>query len=101
SPSMPAKLSADLKQRIAALYLEDGIKMADIAKSQRVSIGLVSKVVGHVRQYGGVENPFAKPTGAKPVLNDEDRAFLRALHEANATLYLDEIQEKLLSVRNV
>ncbi|KAJ7048933.1 hypothetical protein C8F01DRAFT_1379306 [Mycena amicta] len=83
SPSMPVKLSADLKQHTAAVYLEDGIKMADITKSQRVSIGLVSKV----------------PTGA--VLNDDDRAFLRALHEANAILYLDEIQEKLLSVHNV
>ncbi|KAJ7066662.1 hypothetical protein C8F01DRAFT_952262, partial [Mycena amicta] len=97
---MPAKLSADLKQHIAAMNLEDGIKMADIAKSQRVSIGLVSKVVGHVHQYGGIENPFVKLTGVKPVLNNEDQAFLRVLHEANATLYLNEIQEKLLSVRN-
>ncbi|KAJ7053104.1 hypothetical protein C8F01DRAFT_1330733 [Mycena amicta] len=98
---MPAKLSADLKQHIAAMYLEDGIKMVDIAKSQRVLIGLVSKVVGHVHQYGGMENPFVKPTGVKPVLNNEDWAFLRALHEANAMLYLDDIQEKLLSLRNV
>ncbi|KAJ7055116.1 hypothetical protein C8F01DRAFT_924542, partial [Mycena amicta] len=95
------KISSDLKQRIADMYLKDGMKMAEIAKLQSVSIGLVSTVVNRVRKYGGVENPFAQPTGAKPVLNDEDRDFLRALNEANSMLYLNEIQEKLLSIRNV
>ncbi|KAJ7224685.1 hypothetical protein GGX14DRAFT_651376 [Mycena pura] len=77
---MVAAFSSDLKNLIVRWYFEDEYTMEDIAALARLQIRL------------GV---------ALPNLDVGDMRFLDAIYEANPTLYLDEAQQKLASVRNV
>ena len=64
----------------------------------RCSIGLIPNVIGNYREYGEVQNPFA---GRPCSLSDEDTIFIETLIDANPSLYLDEIQQKLYDIREV
>jgi hypothetical protein len=72
--------------------------MEEIATKQRVSIGLVSKVVCLHRLYGQVTDPFVHHAGCPSFLEHDDLEYLSAILDANPGLYLDEIQDKLATV---
>ncbi|KAJ7488780.1 hypothetical protein B0H11DRAFT_1674212, partial [Mycena galericulata] len=97
---MPAEISIDLKKRIVKWYLEDEHTMEEIVDLAGVSLGLVSKTVNLYLEHGQVNNPSSKRTGRPRTLNDGDRDYIVGILVANPTLYLDEIQSKLQSVRN-
>jgi hypothetical protein len=48
-----------------------------------------------------VKNPFSSRTGHPSQVKTGDIVYLHALLEANPALYLDELQTRLLSVRNI
>ncbi|KAJ6600602.1 hypothetical protein DFH09DRAFT_837082, partial [Mycena vulgaris] len=75
--------------------------MQEIADLARVSIGLVSNTIRLYNEFGQVTNPFSRRTGRPRTLNDGDLDYLAAILLANPSLYLDELQFKLGSVRNV
>ncbi|KAM6491568.1 hypothetical protein JOM56_012960 [Amanita muscaria] len=96
---MPGPLSNDLKERMVKWYLEDGYTMADIAQHARCSISTVSIVLRNYREFGRVDNPFKRITGRPRCFEEADIEFLKAILTAHPSLYLDEIQGKLASVR--
>jgi hypothetical protein len=52
------------------------------------------------REFDQVKNPFSSRTG-RPSQIEGDISYLHALLEANPALYLDELQTRMLSVRNI
>ena len=98
---MPAEMSVDLKQRIIDWYLVDQYTYRQIAGLADCSIGHVSNVMRNFREFGQVKNPFSSRTGRPSQIVEGDIVYLHALLEANPTLYLDELQTRLLSVRNI
>jgi transposase len=98
---MTRAISVDLKERIVKWYHEDGMTMEQISSHASVSVGLVSKVISIHRQYGQVADPFRCRTGRPSYLRNGNATYLQAILNANPALFLDEIQERLLSVRNL
>ena len=75
--------------------------MEEIRDRAKCSIGLIYNVIRNYRDFGQVRNPFALCTGRPCILTEEDLLFLNALLEANPSLYLDELQQKLFDIRDV
>jgi transposase len=98
---MGRAIDKDLKERIVLNYNIDNMTMDAIAQLQWVSIGLVSKVLRLHRLYGQVTDPFSRRTGRKSGLHRDDLLYMEAILEANPSLYLDKIQDKLASIRSV
>ena len=97
---MVAPISDDLKERIITWYYTDNRTMPEIRDLARCSIGLISNVIRNYREYGEVRNPFTRD-GRPRSLSDEDTVFIETLIDANPSLYLDEIQQKLYDIREV
>jgi transposase len=95
---MPLRVSDDLKECIIRWYYIDMITMEEIRDHAKCSIGLIYNVIRNYRDFGQVRNPFALCTGWPCTLTDEDLIFLNALLEANPSLYLDELQQKLFDI---
>ena len=98
---MPPALSKDLKERIVSWYYDDGQTMEQIATLASVSIGLVSNVISLYRNCGQVIAPDTLKNGRPSYLSVGDMSYLQAIVEANPSLYLDEIQERLATNRNL
>jgi len=96
-----SSVSSDLKERIVEWYIEDEYTMREITDLAGVSLGLVHKTIPLHNEYGQVTNPFSQRTGRPRTMNEGDIAYIQEILRANPTLYLDEIQSKLSSVRNV
>jgi hypothetical protein len=75
--------------------------MEQVAKLASVLVGLVSKVVSLHCTYNQVTNPYTLQKGCPSDLNLGDRMYLGAIIEANPSLYLDEIQERLATNGNL
>ena len=75
--------------------------MEKIATKQGVLISLVSKVVHLHQLYGQVTDPFVHHAGCPSFLEHDDLKYLSAILDANPGLYLNEIQDKLATVRNL
>jgi transposase len=75
--------------------------MKEISALASVSIRLVSNIIRFYCQYRQVTNPFGHRFGRPSYLDTDDMIYLQAILQANPSLYLDEIQERLAAVRNV
>lgn len=98
---MPASLSDDLKRLIVTWYFEEGLTYREIKDRAQCSIGLVSKVLRNYEDFGQVVNPFRKRTGRPSMIEDGDIKYISSLLDANPVLYLDELQQRLHSARNI
>ena len=72
--------------------------MEDICDLAKCSIGLVYNVICNYRDFGQVRNPFTHRAGWPSSLTNKDLSFLKEILEANPSLYLDEMQQKLSDV---
>jgi len=97
---MSPALSLDIKKRIINLR-RDGLIMRDIATQMKVSVGSVHKALHTYDECGEYLDPSKKRTGRPQILDDDDAWYLQSLLKSNPTLYLDEIKEKLETVRNI
>jgi transposase len=97
---MPSPLSNDLKERIVTWYYNDQLTMLDICARAQCSVGLVHNVLRNHREFGQVTNPFKRYTGRPSYLDDDNIKFIDTTLKANPSLYLDEIQKRLLDVRD-
>jgi len=61
----------------------------------------VYKILALYREYGQVTNPHARPRGRPRALDMTVLNYMSALLDANPTLYLDELQEKIFDVHDV
>ncbi|KIM74247.1 hypothetical protein PILCRDRAFT_29030, partial [Piloderma croceum F 1598] len=98
--SMPVEMSVNLKQCIIDWYLVDQYTYHQIAGLADCSIGHVSNVMRNFQEFSQVKNPFSSHTGCPSQIETGDIVYLHALLEVNPALYLDELQTRLLSIRN-
>jgi len=96
---MPPHLSEDLKNRIADWYYVQNMTMEDIRDLAGCSIGTVYNTIRNVRDFGVAKNPFNQQAGRLSSLTDDDIKFIEALVDANPSMYLDEMQQKLQDIR--
>ena len=79
----------------------EGHTLCAISSWLKVSIGAVHNTTSNFNEYGEYSNPSHRRTGRPLGLDDDDAIYLKALLEANPSMYLDEIQCKLEKVWNV
>jgi transposase len=94
-------LSEDLKERVISLYSSGGISMREVARLLNVSLGFVHHVVSCYQEFGQVNDPRPRRYGRHRVLDNDDLSFIREVISAQPTIYLDELQYKLATVRGV
>jgi len=94
-------LSKDLKERVVSLYSSGGVSMREVARLLNVSLGLVHNVVSCYQRSGQVTSPRPQLYGRHRVLNDGDLSFIHEVTSAWPSIYLDELQYKLATVRRV
>ena len=75
--------------------------MREVADIFNVSPTFVHCVVDLHRKHGQVTDPYAQPRRGHRVLTLADEDYIRSLIEARPSIYLDEIQEGLLTQREV
>ena len=75
--------------------------MQEISTLALCSVGAVYKVIRNYQDFGEVNNPLSRRVGQPKLLTDEDIAFINAIVEANPSIYLDEIQQKLYNICSV
>lgn len=99
---MPSRMiSRDLKDRIPVLFFQQGLTVQQICTVLGVKKTLVYNTLDCHTRHGTVYNPLANRSGRTRLLNSTDIKFILALVEQCHTIYIDEIQEKLLSQRGV
>jgi len=100
--AMPPYISNDLKGRIPALHYEQGYSIKKICQLLNIKKTLAYKTLKLHRKFGVPYNPHARQQGVCPhCLTTTDLSFICALLDQQHTVYLDEIQEQLLSCHGV
>lgn len=95
-----ARISPDLHARIVQ-WSEEGKQANKIAELAACSVRTVYYILSYYRDYQTTTNPFGRPTGRKRILDMGDINFLVALIEAKPKIFLDELQDQLLTSRDV
>ena len=75
--------------------------MEQCAQRAGCSIGLVAKVLKNMQEFGTVSNPLSKRTGRPRAADDGDVLYITEIIKTCPTIYLDELQYKLETVRGV
>ena len=95
---MPPYISNDLKGRIPALHHKQGYSVKKICQLLNIKKTLVYETLKHHRTFSVPYDPNAWRRGLRPrCLTTTDLLFIRALLNQQHTVYLDEVQEQLLS----
>jgi transposase len=92
--------SHDLKERILHFHLR-GETMRSTAEAFNVSLGFVHRILNFHQRFGQIENPYTAPRHGRRIITTADEDFIRSLTRARPSIYLDEIQHELESVRGV
>jgi len=94
--------SGDPEARAVNLYSQGDVIMRGVAETSNVSLGFVLSVIACHRQFGQVTNPHTPgPYGRQRILDTFDTLFIREVIEAKPSVYLDELQYKLVVARDV
>lgn len=98
---MAPPLGEQLRDRIVEWRYTHQKTAAEIADLAGCSERTVYTILRNHRDYLQTSNPFARPRGRPRILDQGDITYITSLLQANPTLYLDEIQERLLEARGV
>lgn len=98
---MAPYLSQETRERIVVWKHEQHKTAPEIAELAGCSQSTVYAVLAFERDYGVVNNPFAKQKGRPRALTTTDLNYITSLLEANPALYLDELHAQLLANRDV
>lgn len=98
---MAPNLSTEMRNNIVTWRYDLQKSPPECAALAGCSVSTVFEVLRINREFGGVHNPYANPRGGQRTTNTGDINYISALLEANPTIYLDEIQDRLLQYRNV
>ncbi|KZP14063.1 hypothetical protein FIBSPDRAFT_705616, partial [Athelia psychrophila] len=97
----PYHISCDLKARIPVMCYQLAYSVKEICEVLGVKKSLIYQVLQcHRVHHGAVTPPGRRKAGRCRLLTSTDISFIRSLLSLNHTIYLDEIQEQLLSRRN-
>jgi len=75
--------------------------MREVATLLDVSLGFVHSVVSCHQRFGQVTDPRLRFNGRPRALDDGDLSFIRAVIDAQPSIYLDELQHKLAAIRDI
>ncbi|KAJ3497410.1 hypothetical protein NLJ89_g10351 [Agrocybe chaxingu] len=98
---MAPHLSKEMHERMVVWSQDLGKDNEEIAELAGCSERTVREVLCLNREFGVPHNLNAQPRGGTRILNSGDIDYISSILDANPTLYLDEIQSKLLFYRNV
>jgi transposase len=91
----------EMRERMVAWHSELGKSDTEIAALANCSERTVREVLRLHRTFGVVRNPFAQPRGGRRSLITGDLNFISSLLAANPCLYLDELQDRLATDRDI
>jgi len=101
--NMPRRhVSRDLKERIPYLAYVEGFKVKEIERLLGVKKSMIYQTLNYHRNYGVAYNPqaFSNFSRGRPrILTRTDLDLIKALLSQEPTMYLDELQEELLTCR--
>lgn len=99
---MPRRaVSRDIKARIPILFHEQGRSIQDICAVLGIGKTLVYDTLRFHRIHGVSYNPLARSPGRHRSLTPTDLLFIRGLLDNRHCIYLDEIQDQLLTRRGI
>ena len=75
--------------------------MREVANTFNISLCFVHHVIDLHRKYGQVTDPYIRSQCGHRILTFADEDYIRTLIERRPSIYLDEIQEKLLAKQEV
>lgn len=97
----PHSVSKDLKARIPVLRYQQGLSVIEICRVLGIKKTLVYKSLHYHHIHGTTCRPIASQTrqGRRRILDAHDISFIRSLISQKHTVYIDEVQEQLLTRR--
>ena len=101
---MAPPVSLELRERIVVWRYELHMPIRDIVRlSNRCdkTVRNVLKIYQEYNQFTGPRAPFTQPRGRKRLLDRDDLNYLEAILCAEPGLFLDELQDKLRTVRDI
>ena len=98
---MAPHLSRELRERIIVWHYEPHKKAPEIATLAGCTVHTVYNVLALHRDFGSIDNPFARTRGRSRALDIGDMNYLASLLNAHPKIYLDELQADLASTRDL
>jgi transposase len=98
---MAPHTTTEMRERMVVWRSEFGKTDFEIAALAGCSERTVREVLRLHREYGVVRNPNAQPRGRRRSLATADLNYLSSILDANPCLYLDELQSRLATDRDV
>ncbi|KAG1878835.1 hypothetical protein F4604DRAFT_1499008, partial [Suillus subluteus] len=92
--------SQEMRQNIVFWWFEQHRTALEISQLAQCSEKTVYNILRLHQDYGQVTNPFACCRGCPHILDTIDTEYIHALLQANPAMYLDELQEQLLTAQN-
>ena len=93
---MAPALSKDLRDRVVHWRIQNEWSCRKLADMAGCSIGTVANILMYHHMYGTSTNPYRPRTGWPHLLDQDNCAYVDALLDWEPTIYLDEIQDKLM-----
>ena len=98
---MAPPVSLELRERIVAWRYELHMPIRDIVHLSNPCDKTVRNVLKIYQEHNQFTRPFTQPRGRKHLLDRDDLNYLEAILHAEPGLFLDELQDKLCTVRDV
>src|SRR5258705_9096036 len=98
---MAPHLDQQLRERIVSWRFDDEKPAREIAALANCLEATVYNVLRLHRMFGTVTNPYRQQRSRPRALDQGDMNYIYSILEANPSLYIDEIQQKLFEVRDV
>ena len=98
---MALPVSVELRERIIAWRYELHLPIDAIITLSGRCERTVHYVLKTFRDYNQVNNPFTQPRSRKRILDHDDLNYIESILLAEPALFLDEIQNKLRTARDV
>ena len=96
---MPCTISRDLKARIPIPHLEFGFSVKEICNFLGICKSLIYKTLQYQSTFGVSYNPHAQTQSHHHKLDQFNLTFIHDMIAQHHTLYLDEVQEELMTRR--
>jgi transposase len=98
---MAPQISQQLRERIVFWRYSEHKKAPEIASLAGCVESTVYEILRLYRDFGQVTNPYIRSRGRPRTLDQGDMNYIHSILEANPTLYVDEIQQRLFVTRDV
>lgn len=102
TPTIMSQIAEQLRNRIIVWRYTNGKLVREIADLAGCTERTIYNILRYHREHGKTSNPYAiNPRGRPRKLEMGDLNFLASLIDANPTVYLDELQDKLFESRQL